>query len=233
MTSQAIPAVATSNSLKAKHVYSLAAICLVIGLAIGYFFRKAQISTPAMPPVASLPQHPGPASAMSAGHMPSLAEMHQMADTQAAPLLAKLKSDPNNTALLAQVGAIYHSTHQFKEAVAYYSKAVQLDPKNASLHSKLASSLYRSGDVDGAIAQLNAALHEDPKDANSLFNLGMIRLQGKGDPKGAVAAWQKLLKTNSNLSPDRKAEVQRLMSQVMTMVGDQNSTSEASAHGRH
>ena len=232
MNSQAIPAVSTSTSLKAKQVYSLAALCLVAGLAIGYFSRKAQNATPVSQAAVSVMQHPGHAGAMSAGHMPSLAEMHQMADTQAAPLLAKLKSDPNNSALLAQVGAIYHSTHQFKEAVSYYSKAVQIDPKNASLHSKLASSLYRSGDIDSAIAQLDAALRLDPKDANSLFNLGMIRLQGKRDPKGAIAAWQKLLKTNPDLSPDRKAEVQKLMSQVVTMIGDQNSTSEASAHGQ-
>ena len=233
MTSQAIPAFSASTSLRAKQVYSLAALCLVAGLAIGYFSRKAQLSTPPTRPIASIAQHRGLTSAMPAGHMPSLAEMHQMADTQAAPLLAKLKSDPNNSALLAQVGAIYHSTHQFKEAVSYYSKAAQLDPKNASLHSKLASSLYRSGDVDGAITELNAALREDPKDANSLFNLGMIRLQGKQDPKGAIAAWQKLLKTNPDLSPDRKAEVQKLMAQVVAMAGDQSSTGEASAHGRH
>ena len=40
-------------------------------------------------PIAGSPQ-----AAMSGGHMPSLEEMKQMADTQAAPLLEKLKSDP-------------------------------------------------------------------------------------------------------------------------------------------
>lgn len=233
MTSQETPASPASSSLKAKQVYSLAILCLGIGLALGYFSRAAHISTTEAQPPASIAQHAATNAAMPAGHMPSLAQMHQMADTQAAPLLEKLKSDPNNSSLLAQVGAIYHSTHQFKEAASYYDKAVQLDPKNVSLHSRLASSLYRSGDVDGAITQLNAALREDPKDANSLFNLGMIRLQGKRDPKGALAAWQKLLKTNPDLSPDRKAEVQKLIAQVVTMMGDQNGTAEASAHVGH
>jgi len=142
--------------------------------------------------------------------------MRQMADKQAAPLLDKLKSDPNNTALLVQVGAIYHTTHQFKEATAYYNKAVEIDPKNVAFRTKLASSLYRSGDVDGAIAQLNQALGYDPKDANALFDLGMIRLQGKQDGKGAVAAWQQLLKSNPQLSQDRKDAVEKLMANVMT-----------------
>ena len=153
--------------------------------------------------------------------LPSLDEMKQMADSKAAPLLAKLKKDPNNTDLLDQVGAIYHSTHQFKEAASYYDKAVRVDPKNVAMRTKLAISLYRSGDVDGAIAQLNRALSTDPKDANALFDLGMIKLQGKQDSKGALAAWQQLLKSNPQLSPDRKATVQKLMAHVETTSGGQ------------
>jgi cytochrome c-type biogenesis protein CcmH/NrfG len=65
--------------------------------------------------------------------------------------------------------------------------------------------------VDGAISQLQQALHYDPKDANALFNLGMIKWQGKQDGKGALAAWQELLKSNPQLSADRKATVQKLM----------------------
>ncbi len=30
----------------------------------------------------------------------------------------------------------------------------------------------------------------------TLFNMGVVKWQGKGDPKGAVAAWEQLLKTN-------------------------------------
>jgi cytochrome c-type biogenesis protein CcmH/NrfG len=160
--------------------------------------------------------------AMTGGHMPSLEAMKRMADQQAAPMLEKLKSDPNNSTTLVQIGAIYHTSHQFKQAAVYYDRAVQVDPKNVANRTKLASSLYRGGDVDGAISQLNLALTYDPKDANCLFDLGMIKLQGKQDGKGALAAWQKLLKSNPQLSPDRKAIVQKLMAQVLTTLGDQH-----------
>jgi cytochrome c-type biogenesis protein CcmH/NrfG len=165
--------------------------------------------------------------------MPSLEEMKQMSDKQAAPLLDKLKSDPANSALLAQIGAIYHTTHQFKAAAAYYGKAVQIDPGNVALRTKLASSLYRDGDVDGAIAQLNQGLGYDPRDANSLFDLGMIKLQGKQDGKGALAAWQQLLKTNPQLSADRKATVLKLMADVMTTLGDQHGNQGARSDDGH
>jgi cytochrome c-type biogenesis protein CcmH/NrfG len=153
--------------------------------------------------------------------------MKQVADKQAGILLEKLKTDPNNTALLVQAGDVYYRSHQFGDATGYYDRAVNADPRNVALRTKLSSSLYRSGDVDGAIAELNRALRYDPKDANSLFNLGTIRLQGKGDGRGALAAWQQLLKSNPELSPDRKAAVQKLMADVMTTLGNQRGTEGA------
>lgn len=216
-----------SESLPAKQVYMMAAICLVIGLGIGYLSRGLQgPPSPALPVADASAMSARPPAAATAP-LPSLDEMKRMADKQAAPLLARLKSNPNDSALLIEVAGIYHSTHQFKEAASYYDKAVHVDPKNIALRTKLASSLYRGGDVDGAIAQLDQALVYDPKDANSLFNLGMIRLQGKGDGKGALAAWRKLLKSNPQLSADRKAEVQKLMADVLTTLGDQESAQGA------
>jgi cytochrome c-type biogenesis protein CcmH/NrfG len=213
--------------LEAKQVYALAALCLVLGLAIGYLFHGPQEQPPAARHIAPSASSSPSMGAVTGGHMPSLAAMKRMADQQAAPLLEKLGKDPNNTATLVQVGAIYHTSHQFKQAAVYYDKAVQIDPKNVANRTKLASSLYRDGDVDGALAQLNTALTYDPKDANCLFDLGMIKLQGKQDGKGALAAWQKLLKTNPQLSPDRKAVVQKLMAEVLTTVANQRSNQGA------
>jgi cytochrome c-type biogenesis protein CcmH/NrfG len=154
----------------------------------------------------------------------SLDAMKQAADQQAAPLLEKLKSRPLDPALLTEIGTIYHSHHQFRQAAAYFDQAVRTNPKDISMRTKLASSLYRSGDTDGAMEQLNRGLADNPSDANSLFNLGMIRLQGKGDGKGAVDAWRKLLKSNPRLSPERKAEVQKMMADVLTTMSDQQSS---------
>ncbi len=204
---------ATGRSVwQAKQVYAMAAVCLLLGLAIGYLFRGSKSPAPPVPE-ASGAQPAAMAGAMG-GHMPSLDQMRQMADKKAAPLLEKLKGDPNNSDLLIQVGNIYKATHQFKEAAGYYDKALQVDPKNVAIRTEMASCLYYNGDIDGAISQLQQSLQYDPKDANSLFNLGMIKWQGKQDGKGALAAWQQLLKSNPQLSADRKAAVQKLMADV-------------------
>jgi tetratricopeptide (TPR) repeat protein len=172
-------------------------------------------------------------STMNGGQLSSLEEMSRIADKEAAPLLEKLKSNPKDSAALLQLGAIYHTVHQFKQAAVYYGRAVEIDPKNLSIRAKLASSLYRDGDVDGAIEQLNRSLRYDPSDANSLFDLGLIRLQGKQDGKGALAAWQQLLKSNPQLSPERKATVEKLMANVLTTLGDQNGVQGARSNDGH
>jgi len=221
-----------SLPLRSWQVYSMAGICLVAGLAAGYVLRATQAPA-SRAGLALVPAAPAPVQRMGAGtNAPSLDQLKQSANRQAAPLLVKLKDNPNDTALLLQLGAIYHTSHRFREAAYYYGKAVQLDPKNAEFRTKLAISLYRDGDIDGAIAQLNRALHDNPNDANALFNLGLIRWQGKQDGAGAVAVWQQLLQLNPQLGPDRKAEVQKLMADVLSTTGDQSRDQGAQKNGR-
>jgi cytochrome c-type biogenesis protein CcmH/NrfG len=224
MANESTSETAPGELLLPKQAGLVAAICLGLGLGIGYVSR-GMVHTHSTAVAASSSSVPSAHSARP--RVPTLGNMKLIADKQAAPLLAQLQTKPNDSALLTQVAAIYHSSHQFKEAAGYYDKAVQADPENVGLRNRLASSLYRSGDVDGAMAQLNQALHYQPNDANSLFNLGMIRLQGKADGKGALAAWQQLLKSNPQLSADRKAEVQKLMADILTTLGEQKAAKGA------
>jgi len=212
MPDQAVEQATGGSVWQAKQVYAMSVVCLLVGLVIGYLFRGSQSSAVPVQPAATA-QPPAPASAMG-GQMPSLDEMKRMADTKAAPLLEKLKNDPNNSDLLIQAGNIYMGTHQFKDAAGYYDKALQINPKNVAIRTEMASCLYYSGDVDGAISELQQALRYDPKDANSLFNLGVIRWQGKQDSQGALAALRELLRSNPQLSADRKATVQKLIADV-------------------
>lgn len=199
---------ATSGSVwLTKHVYTMAVVCLLVGLAIGYLFRGSQSTTPAVPDASRT--QPAAMAGAPGGQMPSLEQMKQMADKKAEPLLAKLKSDPNNSGLLLQVGNIYKATHQFKDAVSYYDKALKVDSKNVLTRNELASCLYYTGDADGALAQFEQSLKDDPRNADALFNVGVIKLDAKKDAKGAVSAWQQLLKSNPDLDARKKAEVQK------------------------
>jgi cytochrome c-type biogenesis protein CcmH/NrfG len=202
-------AASESERWRSLHVYLMSAACLMIGLAAGYLLRGSQSASPGSP-LAS----PSAATATSAGvgaALPILEQMKHMAEKKAEPLLAKLRSDPQNAALLIQIGDIYKQTHQFKDAADYYARSLAVDPKNAGVRSDLASCLYYTGNVDGALAQLEEGLKYDAASAPTLFNLGMVRWQGKQDARGAIEAWEQLLKTNPKLPPDRKASVEKLI----------------------
>jgi cytochrome c-type biogenesis protein CcmH/NrfG len=208
MADQPTSATRAGRRLQARHVYLMAALCLVGGLAGGYLARGWRMPAAAVQARVVMPHPP------MSGRRPSLEELKQMADKQAAPILAKLDKDPTNSDLLVQAGGIYHGAHQFKQAAAYFDRAVAAKPADVTIRTKLATSLFRMGAVDNAIDQLNQALGYSPTDANSLFNLGIIEWQGKQNGKSALAAWQKLLKTNPQLPQDRKAQVQKLIAEV-------------------
>jgi tetratricopeptide (TPR) repeat protein len=156
--------------------------------------------------------------------MPTLEDMKRMADKQAEPLLAKLKTDPNNAELLNQIGNLYRMTHQFQDAASYYNKALEINPKNVGARTDLASCMFYQGDIDGAITQLEKSLTYDPKHAGTLLNLGMVRWKGKGDAAGAIASWNELLKFYPDF--ENKAVVERLIADAKAHPAKKLVTSE-------
>jgi cytochrome c-type biogenesis protein CcmH/NrfG len=195
-------AISTDNKWRPVQAYILAAICLAVGLPLGYMIRgSAAVPKPAAQVEAAQPDAPAA--------MPTLDQMKHMADKKAEPLLAELKQKPSDAKLLVQTGNIYMQTHQFKEAADYFRKALQSDPKNFAVRADLASCLYYDGDPDAALAELQQNLNYDAKHAGTLLNIGIIDWKGKGDAAAAVATWQKLLKLNPNY--ERKDQVEHLI----------------------
>ncbi len=193
----------TSNTKwRPVQAYGLAGICLFVGLPLGYLIHG---SAP-VPASAARVEAVQPAAPTA---MPSLEQMKQMADKKAEPLLAQLKENPSDPKLLIQAGNVYMGTHQFKDAVPYFQKALQADPKNFAVRADLSSCLYYNGDPDGALAELQKTLAYEPNHPGTLLNIGIIKWKGKNDAAGAIATWQKLLKTNPKF--ERKEQVQHLI----------------------
>jgi cytochrome c-type biogenesis protein CcmH/NrfG len=188
--------------------YILSVICLLLGLAIGYLLRGS--AGPAPAPAAAQAQ--APEATPASGAQPSPEQLKHMADTQAAPLLLQLKTDPNNPQLLTSVGNMYYDAQQYRDAIAYYQRALNVEPGNPDVRTDMGTAYFYLGDSDRALAEFDAALKSAPNHANTLFNMGMVKWQGKMDVKGAVAAWQKLLDTNPTY-PNRD-KVQNLINQA-------------------
>jgi cytochrome c-type biogenesis protein CcmH/NrfG len=202
----------TSNATwTSTQAYVLAIICLLVGVAVGYLVKGSAApqtdanttqtaGAPAMPPGMGMEQQP------------TAADLKRMADTQAAPLLARLKSEPSNPQLLAQIGNLYYDAQQYKDAIDYYTRVLAIQPGNPDVRTDMGTAYYYLGDPDRAIQEFQTVLKSDPKHGQTLFNLGMVQWQGKGDAQAAVAAWENLLKVVPDY-PDR-AKVQELITRA-------------------
>jgi cytochrome c-type biogenesis protein CcmH/NrfG len=197
-----------ASNWSSKQAYTLAVICLLLGGAFGYLLRGSSSTdgNPAAeaPVTASMPS--------AAGQQPTPEQMAQMARKQAEPLVAQLKTNPNDPKLLSKIGNVYYDAGQYDDAIGYYKQALKLDPKNVDIRSDMATCYWYKNDPDTAIAEFQKSLTYNPQHASTLYNLGVVKWQGKGDPKGALEAWQKLLDTNPNY--ENKARVMELISRA-------------------
>ena len=205
---------ASTQQWTSVQAYTLAVICLLVGIAGGWLVRGSQSPAAAAPESASAsaaPQENIPSQG------PSPAQLQQMADTQAAPMIEKLKSDPNNAELLANIGNVYYDAQQYPSAIDYYQRVLKVQPANTGVRTDMATAYWYTGNADTAIAEFKKSLSYDPNKANTLFNLGIVEWQGKMDINAAVATWQKLLKTNPNY--EAKDKVLELMAQAQKHSG--------------
>jgi cytochrome c-type biogenesis protein CcmH/NrfG len=210
----------SNPSFTSVQAYTLAVITLAIGIAVGYFARgSAPVSVPAeTAQAAAAPTTPAGmgSGAMGSAQLPGIGTVQQqqapppeMVAKAAEPLLAQLKTNPNDFDTLAKLGNLYYDSQAYPQAIEYYEKAISIQPNNADVRTDLGTAYWYTGNADKAIANFEKALAISPNHPGTLFNLGIVRWQGKKDPKGAIVAWEKLLQTNPDYP--QKDQVQMLI----------------------
>jgi len=194
------PSTTSSGSFQGNwtsmQAYLLAAFCLLLGVALGYLFRGSA-SPAAATPIAQA-REPRP--------QPSAADVQAAVAQNAAPLLAAIEKNPNDYDSLVQLGNVYYDAQQYPAAIQYYERALAIHPENPDVRTDMGTAYWYNGDADKAIDAMQTSLKYRPGHPQTLFNLGWIRWQGKADPKGAVAAWEQLLKTNPDYPQKQKVE---------------------------
>jgi cytochrome c-type biogenesis protein CcmH/NrfG len=185
----------------------IAGACLVLGLAVGYVIFGSR------PPAASVPapsiQEPAPAASASGTGL--------MDEQQARALRNILARDPRNVQANTQLGNLLYDAGRYSEAVGPYQRAFEGDLRNVNLSTDLGTALWYSGRPDEAIAQFDTSLAIEPNHPQTLFNLGIVKRDGKKDLAGAVQAWERLLATNPTYVDRDKAR--QMLDQARQQLG--------------
>jgi cytochrome c-type biogenesis protein CcmH/NrfG len=205
MSEASKPSQSTINSISSAEwtgtqAYLLAALCLFLGVALGYLFRgsasvakaQATASTSAQPGSAQQ-QQPDP-NAQAA-----LAQA-------AAPLIEAVNKDPKDFDSLVKLGNLYYDGQQYATAIQYYERALTIHPDNPDVRTDMGTAYWYTGNAEKALSAMEASLKYRPGHPQTLFNLGWVRWQGKQDPKGAIEAWQQLLKANPDYPQKQQVE---------------------------
>jgi hypothetical protein len=188
--------------------YTLAVVCLLLGGAIGYLLRGSEPGT--VVPAQAAAQTPGgnlgPAQIPGFGAVPGSGTSPEMVDKAAQPMLEVLKKNPKDSDTLAKLGNLYYDSQLYAKAIDYYGQALKITPSNPDIRTDMGTAMFYLGDSDKALAEFEKSLSYRPNHANTLFNAGIVKWQGKKDVKGAVADWEQLLKTNPGYPERQKVE---------------------------
>jgi tetratricopeptide (TPR) repeat protein len=124
-----------------------------------------------------------------------------------------LAADPKNVRAATELGNKLYDAGRFAEAIPAYQQALALDPRNVNVSTDLGTAMFYAGRTDDALKQLEKSVAIDQSHAQTWFNIGIIRRDGKKDPKGAVQAWEQLLK----VAPDypEASKVRQLIQQTL------------------
>jgi len=199
------PSQSTTNSTgtvswTSTQAYVLAAFCLLLGVALGYLFRgSASVGTAQAAPSTTAQQ----GSSVQPQSDPNAQAVLAQA---AAPLLEAVNKDPNDFDSLVNLGNLYYDGQQFPSAIQYYERALVIHPDNPDVRTDMGTAYWYTGNAKKAVAAMETSLKYRPGHPQTLFNLGWVRWQGKQDPKGAIEAWQQLLKTNPDYPEKQKVE---------------------------
>jgi tetratricopeptide (TPR) repeat protein len=213
-----------SEQWTVKQTILLGAICLTAGIAGGWSIRASQSpATTAFAPATSGTAQADKGSS-TVSQAPTPAQLKEMADAQAAPLLEKLKANASAPDVLTSLGNLYYDAQQYSVAIDYYTRVLKSRPSDAAVRTDMATAYWYVGNADTAIDEFDRALSYAPNNPNTLFNRGLVKWKGKRDSAGAIADWQKLLATSPNY--EGKDKVQQMMAEAKQAAGNLESAAK-------
>ncbi|MBW8057435.1 MAG: tetratricopeptide repeat protein [candidate division NC10 bacterium] len=111
--------------------------------------------------------------------------------------LTAVQLDPENPALLNDLGWIAFKMRRYPEAVAALEKASTLDPQNPMIQTNLGLAYQKVDKTEEALAQFHRALAVNPEYTLALYGVGKV-YETRGQYPGALQAYRQAWKQSGN-----------------------------------
>lgn len=116
-------------------------------------------------------------------------------------LEAEVTANPKDYQAWTRLGNLYYDTQQPEKAIGAYTKSLELHKGDANILTDLGVMYRLTNQPQKAIEYFDRAMQDDPGHLPSRYNKGIVLMYDLGDPKGAIASWEDLLR----LDPQAKA----------------------------
>jgi len=190
-----------------KETIISAIIFFGVGFLAGYIYDAQRNWNAQRRTAASAPHIPGgtpggaAASGVAAGGMgQGLPEGHPIIDTAAIvqTLEEQAARNPRDPEPRLKLANYLYDQQQWRQAIEWYKKALELDPKNVNARTDLGTAYFNLGRPQDAVREYRISLEIDPKHEPTLFNSIVVNLEGTHNLEAARQAWGRLHKLNPN-----------------------------------
>lgn len=130
-----------------------------------------------------------------------------------APLMAKLKDDPNDKEAVSGLAHIFTKSENWEKAAPFWAKLVVLDPENVGTRYHYGFALSQLNRFPAAVEQYEAILKANPKEHAAHYYLGMIHKYGLKKMDAAKKHFQLALDGN----PDDRELVAEIKKELGSM----------------
>ncbi|MBE7703355.1 MAG: tetratricopeptide repeat protein [Cyanobacteria bacterium SIG28] len=126
------------------------------------------------------------------------AEIKENYEAAEATFNAGMVLDPNNIDIQLSLGDLFMAQNDLDKAIKVYCDAISVDPLNFLTYAKTGLALWEKDYLEEAIVAFHKSIELNPEFEIAQNNLGVVYLDGIGDPKASLEYFKKAIEINPN-----------------------------------
>lgn len=106
--------------------------------------------------------------------------------------------DPNNVDIQLSLGDLYMAQNDLDKAIKTYCDSIAIEPENYLIYAKTGLALWEKDYLEESIVAFHKSIELNPDFEIAQNNLGVVYLDGFGDPKESVDYFKNAININPN-----------------------------------